>query len=114
MNNQINLAIRSSVRHTAFTFVPAQLVGAELKEAVIIPPLNSIHSKYYSPGIGETSTGMADSFSSFWYFGCVKFFLVAFAMGRLFFICDERQYADSNNLHAVGRTLHPGHNPFHK
>lgn len=67
-----------------FTFVPAQLVGAEFKDALIIPPLNSIHSKYYSPGIGETSTGMADSFSSFWYFGCVKFFLVAFAMGRLF------------------------------
>ncbi|PSH57328.1 hypothetical protein CU103_28630 [Phyllobacterium sophorae] len=67
-----------------FTFVPAQLVGQDIKSALIIPPLNSIHSKYYTPGVGETSTGMADAFSSFWYFGCVKFFLVAFAMGRFY------------------------------
>ncbi|MGH6858780.1 MAG: hypothetical protein ACRECY_00905 [Phyllobacterium sp.] len=67
-----------------FTFVPAQLVGSDIKNALLIPPLNSIHGKYYTPGIGETSTGMADAFSSFWYFGCVKFFLIAFLLSRLY------------------------------
>ena len=66
-----------------FAYVPAQLVGRELKRALYID-LESIYGKFYFPSIGSTSTGMADSFASFWYFGCLKFFLLAYLLGRLY------------------------------
>src|SRR5262249_35241015 len=36
----------------------------------------------YIPPVGVTSTGMADAFESFWYFGCLKFFVIGYVMGR--------------------------------
>jgi hypothetical protein len=66
-----------------FTFVPAQLVGTNFKRSLRID-LDSAYGRHYTPGIGETSTGMTDAFASFWYFGCLKFFLVAFIMGKLY------------------------------
>lgn len=66
-----------------FSYVPAQLVGTDFKRSLIID-MAPIYGKFYFPGIGSTSTGMADAFASFWYFGCLKFFLVAYLMGRLY------------------------------
>jgi len=39
---------------------------------------------FYTRRTGLTTTGMTDSFGSFWYFGCIKFFVVAFIMSKLF------------------------------
>jgi hypothetical protein len=38
----------------------------------------------YTKRSGLTTTGMTDSFGSFWYFGCIKFFIIAFIMSKLF------------------------------
>ncbi|UGY10501.1 hypothetical protein [Phyllobacterium pellucidum] len=65
-----------------FTFVPAQIFGPEFKKSLMIPQ-DSMFGRY-TPGVGETPTGMADAFASFWWFGCLKFFLVAYLMARLY------------------------------
>ena len=38
----------------------------------------------YSKRSGLTTTGFVDAFNSFWYFGFIKFFVVAFIMSKLF------------------------------
>jgi hypothetical protein len=68
-----------------FNYIPAQIVGQDLKEAFYIPvPLQ--RDPYYEVVQigGTTNTGMVDAFSSFWYFGAIKFFLVAYLMGRIY------------------------------
>lgn len=64
-----------------FTFVPAQLVGADIKEALRLDTPEP--SRDYNPITGTTETGLVDAFSSFWYFGALKFFVLAWAMRRL-------------------------------
>src|SRR5439155_7493348 len=67
-----------------FSYVPAQLVGHDLKESLMLPLANPAFAEYlYLTPLGSTSTGFSDSFQSFWYFGCLKFFVVAFVMQRL-------------------------------
>jgi len=66
-----------------FTFVPAQLVGRSIKQSLTIE-LPDVHGRFYNTGTGENTTRMTDSFASFWYFGCLKFFLVAFLLGKLY------------------------------
>lgn len=70
-----------------FSYVPAQLVGRDLKESLYLPLADPAHDEYlYSPPLGSTSTGLSDSFHSFWYFGCLEFFIVAFIMQRLWWV----------------------------
>ncbi|MCX2698798.1 hypothetical protein [Ochrobactrum chromiisoli] len=64
-----------------FTFVPAQLVGAKLKEALQFDTPKP--SRDYNPLTGTTETGLVDAFASFWYFGAFKFLLLAWGMRRL-------------------------------
>ena len=67
-----------------FSYVPAQIVGRELKEALYLPMARPLYEEYfYTPAMGSTLTGLADAFQSFWYFGCLKFFLIAFVMQKL-------------------------------
>ncbi|TCL75577.1 hypothetical protein [Rhizobium sp. BK251] len=68
---------------TVFTFIPAQIVGAALKESLYIP-VDSIFQSGYDRPTGSTSTGMADAFHSFWYFGFVKFLLFAWLLARIY------------------------------
>ncbi len=63
-----------------FNFVPAQLVGHGIKQALIIP--ESLPQDY-SPSIGSTETGMADAFASFWWLGALKFLLTAYVLARV-------------------------------
>lgn len=66
-----------------YNFVPAQVVGAQLKQSMlVVVPLQS--DRAYIPATGTTETGMADAFASFWYLGCLKFYLIAYALGRLY------------------------------
>lgn len=66
-----------------FGFVPAQIVGRGVKEALYLPP-PSPYPHNYVPLTGTTWTGFADAFRSFWYFGALKFFLIALVLGRIF------------------------------
>jgi hypothetical protein len=71
-----------------FNYVPAQIVGADLKESLMFP-LQDMHELvevkygyYWNPG--STETGYADSFGSFGWLGAVKFFLIGWMMGVLY------------------------------
>jgi hypothetical protein len=67
-----------------FAYVPAQLVGADVKEALYIPVQSPAYDEYfYTPASGSTWTGLSDAFQSFWYFGCLEFFLIGWIMQRL-------------------------------
>jgi hypothetical protein len=67
-----------------FAYVPAQLIGSEFKQALYLPTPSPVYEQFfYTPPIGSTVTGFSDAFGSFWYFGCLKFFLVAFCMQKL-------------------------------
>lgn len=63
-----------------FNFVPAQLVGPAIKQALIIP---EALPPDYEPSIGSTETGMADAFASFWWLGALKFMLTAYVLARV-------------------------------
>lgn len=70
-----------------FAYVPAQIVGAALKKSLYLDLGlgNPMFDEFmYKPRLGTTTTGMADAFGSFWYFGAVKFFLVAVIMRKLY------------------------------
>lgn len=64
-----------------FTFVPAQIVGGDVKEALRLDI--PMPGRDYNPLTGTTETGLVDAFASFWYFGALKFMLLAWAMRRL-------------------------------
>jgi hypothetical protein len=67
-----------------FAYVPAQLVGAEIKQAYYISLSQPVWEEFlYTPQTGTTLTGLSDAFQSFWYFGCLKFFLIAYVMQKL-------------------------------
>lgn len=67
-----------------FSYVPAQLVGSELKNALYLPVTSPVYEEYYyEPEMGTTFTGLSDAFQSFWYFGFIKFLLIAFIMQKL-------------------------------
>ncbi len=64
-----------------WNFVPAQLVGQTLKQSLVIPTFND---RNYTPDLGSTETGMADAFGSFFYFGALKFFAIAYFLARVY------------------------------
>ena len=64
-------------------FVPGQLIGRDLKESLYIGIAGQV-DRQYAPAPGSTETGMSDAFASFWYLGAIKFFLVAYVLGRLY------------------------------
>lgn len=66
-----------------FAFVPAQIVGRGIKDALYLPP-ESPFPRNYVPVTGTTWTGFSDAFRSLWYFGALKFFLLALVFGRIF------------------------------
>ena len=71
-----------------FSYVPAQLVGADFKNALYLPSADPATEEYlwaYTPIPGSTPTGVSDAFQSFWYFGCAEFFLIAFIMQKLWY-----------------------------
>jgi hypothetical protein len=67
-----------------FAYIPAQLVGADVKQSFYIPlPQPAFDEFFYTPVKGSTFTGLSDAFQSFWYFGCLKFFLIAYVMQKI-------------------------------
>ncbi|MDH7803228.1 MULTISPECIES: hypothetical protein [unclassified Rhizobium] len=74
-----------------FNFVPAQLVGMEVKRSFMLPV--PVQSRDYNPVLGTTETGMADAFESFWYLGAFKFFLLAYLMRRIWVTANLGEFA---------------------
>jgi hypothetical protein len=95
MRNAI-LRIRAMERNMAFDFgafhwdilvwnyVPQQLVGRDLKEALYLGNIEDQFDRSYDRPTGTSETGMTDAFASFWWFGAFKFFLIAYLMSRLY------------------------------
>ena len=65
------------------SYVPAQLIGSAHKESFYIRT-PAQYSLDYRPAPGTTPTGMMDAFSSFSYFGCLKFALVAALLAGIY------------------------------
>ncbi|WEK48978.1 MAG: hypothetical protein P0Y66_14525 [Candidatus Kaistia colombiensis] len=66
-----------------FNYVPAQLVGTEMKERLTFTFDGQV-TRDYAPPIGSTETGLSDAFASFSYFGALKFLLIGFCMRRIY------------------------------
>jgi hypothetical protein len=67
-----------------FSYVPAQLVGTEFKEALYFPQSSPAYDEFfYTPMTGTTVLGLSDAYASFWYFGCLEFFGIAYCMQKL-------------------------------
>jgi hypothetical protein len=68
--------------------VPRQLVGQDLKESLFLKLRSTgdlaFYDAGYTPGYGTTLGGATDAFGSFWYFGCLKFFLIGWFMRKLY------------------------------
>lgn len=71
-----------------FNYVPAQVVGTDIKEMLMLPIYDMsrvVENKYgFAYATGTTVTGYADAFGSFWWFGAVKFGLIGVVMGWLY------------------------------
>jgi hypothetical protein len=65
-----------------YVYVPAQVVGAEFKESLRF----DVPGELLAPGSPPATTefGVGDSYQAFGWFGCFVFFLIAFAMRRMF------------------------------
>ncbi|MFL6546685.1 MAG: hypothetical protein ACJ8LM_16105, partial [Candidatus Udaeobacter sp.] len=64
-------------------YFPGQIFGAELKKALKFDERDvAMEKRGFKPAVGTTETGMADAFRSFWYFGCLKYYIIGYVMGR--------------------------------
>ncbi|TWF48078.1 hypothetical protein [Neorhizobium alkalisoli] len=74
-----------------FNFVPAQLVGANVKQSFMLPVPTM--ARDYDPIVGTTETGMADAFQSFWYLGAFKFFILAYLVRRIWVTANQGEFS---------------------
>ena len=66
------------------SFIPGQLIGRDIKSEMQVDLIDPARLVYrHIAHLGTTHTGMADAFKSFWYFGALKFFVVAYIAARL-------------------------------
>lgn len=74
-----------------FRFVPAQLIGRETKEGLMLPAphvdLRRFHSRAIPPG--STTTGIGDSFLEFGYLGCLVFAAIGVVLRNLWVTATE-------------------------
>lgn len=89
-----------------FQYVPATLVGASLKRGLMVDVDSTLEQMMYYQlgyvrGFGSTSTGIAEAYVEFWYFGCVFFYLISVIMGRYWSLAN-RGDVWSQGLYAAG------------
>jgi hypothetical protein len=73
-----------------FRFVPAQIIGRDLKERIMFhPPKRGVDMRIpvmrYKVPPGTTLTGMGDSFREFWFFGALFFAALAIVFKSLWY-----------------------------
>ena len=102
-----------------FNYVPAQLVGRTVKNAMMIPvDINvfDLAEKDYGHicGTGTTLTGFTDAFASFGWFGFIKFLVIGLMMGVLYrhamngFFLGQLLYVYTlaTSMHAITHATH--------
>jgi len=66
-----------------FRYLPGQWVGSDVKSALMFEKNDTAYRLFGHVAVpGTTSTGMADAFESFWYFGAINFFLIGLILSR--------------------------------
>ncbi len=64
-------------------YFPGQIFGHDLKRAIKFEERDlGFEVLGYKPAVGTTQTGMADAYRSYWYLGCLKFYVIGYVMGR--------------------------------
>ena len=74
-----------------FNFIPAQMLGADFKQQLMLPMPAA--ARDYDPILGTTETGMADAFQSFWYFGALKFLLLSYVVRRIWVSANTGEFS---------------------
>ena len=96
-------------------YVPAQLVGHEFKQYLIVDLGDQARRVFgHRAYTGTTSTGLSDAFLSFWFFGAVKFLLIGLIMSRWYRAASRGQIvaqlvvilAITPALHAITHSTH--------
>jgi len=65
-------------------YVPRQLVGEQIKASLKAPLPDPAFAVYaFEPYVGSCQTGVAEAFVSFWYFGCLLYFVLGYVMRRI-------------------------------
>jgi hypothetical protein len=77
-----------------FNFIPAQLVGEELKTSLYLPSVNVIDivQKYFgfqTFRTGLTITCVGELFVEFWFFGCLVFWVISYAYKHLWTLAND-------------------------
>jgi hypothetical protein len=95
-------------------FIPAQVVGAEFKNSLMLDPhipdpnkgpeIVDLGLREYSMPIGSTVTGMGDSFQQFGYFGCAFFAIMAVLFRSLWTASLEPQAYFAKLLYMLSAT----------
>jgi hypothetical protein len=73
-----------------FNYVPTAVIPREVKDTLMIPWANAAYGAAakeafgYENNPGSAHGGVTDCFTSFWYFGCVKFFAIGFVLRILY------------------------------
>ena len=66
-------------------YVPGQIIGRDIKESLFVDKKDVVSSNYsHTRKTGTTSTGMSDSFQSFWYFGALNFVFISYVLRKIF------------------------------
>lgn len=80
LNFDYGLSLWNNIVHR---YVPGQIVGNDLKQSLVFDLATSSAVKsIYAGTVGTMVTGVAVSYSSFWYFGSFMFFIISFIFGR--------------------------------
>ncbi len=73
-----------------FRNFPAQIFGRSAKEnlmslgGLLHLGANAERASGYEAALGTTTGGITDAFASFWYFGCLEFFVIGYFMRRFY------------------------------
>jgi hypothetical protein len=77
------ITIWASLNGFVKAYIPAKSWERISRELLI--PLDAAYREFsYVSHTGTTYTGMSDAFASFWYFGAIKFFIIAYVMAKLY------------------------------
>ena len=89
-----------------FQYVPATFVGASVKQGLMADVGANLDRMMFTQlgyvrGFGSTSTGIAEAYVEFWYFGVIFFYLIALILGR-YWVLANRGDVWSQGLYAAG------------
>ena len=96
-------------------YIPGQWIGHDNKAALMVSLDNSVRNYFdHTAHTGTTLTGLSDAFQSFWYFGAIKFILIALIVSRWYRAAMQNNLAGqlvmilsiTPALHAITHSTH--------